>query len=216
MDFPFGLPVEVMEPGGGWTRQFRFLHAYRHDAYAAGLECAAGAGDRRCFAHPPCHHTENKAPFDLYHYRIIYQTFHGMWDVLRPLRRDRETAILPFHEHRVPSARRVLVEACPDSTLKRMGLPFQNYKEPGGGTLAAKRLRPRWDILDGLAPHVTISRAQRKVIMENGGGDALDAIIAGIGASDAMRRARQEPGMASGLVVRETKARYLCEGKQFI
>ena len=56
---------------------------------------------------------EEKAPFDPYHYRIIYQTFHGMRDVLgrlgdvarrrtaaaapvldepeRPVRRDRES-----------------------------------------------------------------------------------------------------------------------------
>jgi hypothetical protein len=134
MDFPFGLPVEVMEPGAGWARQFRFLREYKHDAYAAGLECVRRAQEQG----KPMHirratDAENKAPFDSYHYRIIYQTFHGMWDVLRPLLRDRETAILPFHEHRVVSAKRVLVEACPASTLKRMGLPFQNYKEPGGG-----------------------------------------------------------------------------------
>ncbi|MBC7808964.1 MAG: DUF429 domain-containing protein [Akkermansiaceae bacterium] len=217
MDFPFGLPVEVMEPGAGWARQFRFLHAYKHDAYAAGLECVRRArmiGDALHIRRAT--DTENKAPFDSYHYRIIYQTFHGMWDVLRPLRGDRETAILPFHEYRVPSARRVLVEACPASTLKRMGLPFQNYKEPGGGTLAAKRLRPRWDILDGLTPHVAISKAHRKVIMENGGGDALDAIIAGVGAADAMRRTASKTEMASESLVREGKARYLCEGKQFI
>lgn len=219
MDFPFGLPVEVMEPGAGWARQFRFLRDYKHDAYAAGLECVRRArliGDALHIRRAT--DTENKAPFDSYHYRIIYQTFHGMWDVLRPLRRDTETAILPFHEHRLGSARRVLVEACPASTLKRMALPFQNYKEPGGKTLATKRLRPRWGILDGLAAHVTISKAHRKIIMENGGGDALDAVIAGVGAADAMRRAGAERGggVGQGAVVRESKARYLCEGRQFV
>ncbi len=233
MDFPFGLPVEVMEPGAGWARQFRFLHAYRHDAYAAGVECVRRARELGEALHiRRATDTENKAPFDSYHYRIIYQTFHGMWDVLRPLRRDRETAILPFHEYRVCSAQRILVEACPASTLKRMGLPFQNYKEPGGGRLAANRLRPRWDILDGLAAHVTITKAQRKGIMENGGGDALDAIIAGVGAADAMKRAavtqvtpvvqadaiQSDKGapFAPSNVVREAKNRYLYEGKQYI
>ncbi|MBC8137194.1 MAG: hypothetical protein H8F28_15040 [Fibrella sp.] len=102
---------------------------------------------------------------------------------------------------------------------RRMGLPFQNYKEPGGGTLAARRLRPRWDILDGLAPHVVIGRVHRKVIMENGGGDALDAVIAGVGAADAMRRTAM-PSLTEEKVpvfgVREQKKRYLCEGKQYI
>jgi hypothetical protein len=37
---------------------------------------------------------EVKAPFDPFHYRIIYQTFHGMRDVLGPLRRLDEQANL--------------------------------------------------------------------------------------------------------------------------
>ncbi len=113
---------------------------------------------------------ENKAPFDSYHYRIIYQTFHGMWDILRPLRRDLDTVILPFRAHRLASAKRVLVEACPASTLKRMGLPFQNYKEPGGGSLGAKRLRPRWEILDGLTAFVALSKTQRGESCATGAG----------------------------------------------
>src|SRR5215813_5382247 len=39
LDFPFGLPVEVMEPGARWTDQFDFLHEWGDDAYGAGLEC---------------------------------------------------------------------------------------------------------------------------------------------------------------------------------
>lgn len=221
MDFPFGLPVEVMEPGAGWARQFRFLREYKHDAYAAGLECVRRAREQGERLHiRRATDSENKAPFDSYHYRIIYQTFHGMWDVLRPLLRDRETAILPFHEHRSNSAKRIIVEACPASTLKRMGLPFQNYKEPGGRTLGTKRLRPRWDILDGLAAHVVISKSQRKTIMDNGGGDALDAVIAAIGAADAMKRVQSQSSVTGYArcppVMREQNSRYLCEGRQYI
>src|SRR5262249_22388022 len=81
LDFPFGLPVEVMEPDAGWPAQLDFLSAWGEDAYGVGLEClrrarALGGPNhiRRLTDH------EEKAPFDCYHYRIIYQTFYGMRD----------------------------------------------------------------------------------------------------------------------------------------
>jgi hypothetical protein len=190
LDFPFGLPVEVMPPDTRWPVQFDFLHAWGEDAYGAGLECV-----RRAQAlGGPMHirrltDTEAKAPFDCYHYRIIYQTFYGMRDVLGPLCRVRRTAILPFHYGRLASARRVLVEACPTSTLKRLGLPHNNYKQPEGGPLTRKRLHCRRAILDGLARHVAFAEGPRRVMMRNGGGDALDAVVAAVGAAQAWHRA---------------------------
>jgi hypothetical protein len=183
LDFPFGLPVEVMGQGAMWPDQLEFLHAWGEDDYGVGLECL-----RRARALGGPNHIrrltdiEAKAPFDPYHYRIIYQTFYGMRDVLGPLWRRKHTAILPFQYRRLAAARRVLVEACPASTLKRMGLPHQNYKQPEGGPLTPKRRRTRRVILDGLAEDVSISEAQRRVMMRNGGGDALDAVIAALGA----------------------------------
>jgi hypothetical protein len=190
LDFPFGLPVEVVEPRARWAAQLDFLHAWGEDAYGAGLECLRRA---RALG-GPMHirrltDIEERAPFDCYHYRIIYQTFYGMRDVLGALVGRRHTAILPFHYRRLPSARRVLVEACPASTLKRLGLPHQNYKQPQGGPLARKRRRTRRRILDGLARHVAVGEAQRRAIMRNGGGDALDAVIAALGALRAWRSA---------------------------
>jgi hypothetical protein len=73
LDFPFGLPVEVMDVGARWPQQFDFLGAWGEDAYAAGLECLRRA---RALG-GPMHirrttDVEAKAPFDCYHYRIIY------------------------------------------------------------------------------------------------------------------------------------------------
>ena len=133
LDFPFGLPIEVMG-GARWPSQFEFLREWNDDDYGVGLECIRRAEELGREKHiRRLTDSEEKAPFDPYHYRIIYQTFYGMRDVLGPLRRRRETAILPFHYRRLPRARRVLVEACPASTLKRLGLPHQNYKQPEGG-----------------------------------------------------------------------------------
>ena len=76
LDFPFGLPVEVMEPGVRWPAQLDFLHAWGEDAYGAGVECL-----RRAQALGGPNHIrrltddEAKATFDCYHYRIIYNSF---------------------------------------------------------------------------------------------------------------------------------------------
>ena len=182
MDFPFGLPLEVLEKGTRWPQQVEFLRQWGEDAYGVGLECLARA--KRLGG--PMHirrltDVEAKAPFDCYHYRIIYQFFYGLRDVLGPLADTRGTAILPFQYRRLPSARRVVIETCPSSTLKRMGLPHQNYKQPAGGPLSPRRLQTRRAILDDVSRRVLIEPRHRRVIMRNGGGDALDAVLAAVG-----------------------------------
>jgi hypothetical protein len=182
LDFPFGLPVEIMEPGARWPDQIDLLQTWGEDAYGLGSECL-----RRAKALGGPNHirrqtdTEAKTPFDCYHYRIVYQMFYGMRDVLGRLAASRRTAILPFQYRRLGSAERVLVEACPGSTLKRLALPHHNYKQPAGGALTSLRRRTRRTLLAGLARHVRFDEIQRRVMMRNGGGDALDGVIAAIG-----------------------------------
>jgi hypothetical protein len=190
LDFPFGLPVEVLEPRVRWPGQLKFLRLWGDDAYGVGLEClrrAKALGGPNHIRRVTDH--EAKAPFDCYHYRIIYQTFFGMRDVLGPLRRVKGTAILPFQYRLLADARRVVVEACPASTLKRLGLPHQNYKQPAGGPLAPRRRLTRRAILDGLACHVSVPERERRVMMRNPGGDALDAVIAAVGVAQAWQAA---------------------------
>ena len=209
LDFPFGLPVEVMRPGARWPDQLEFLRGFGEDAYGVGVECLCRAKElggplhiRRLTDH------EARTPFDCYHYRIIYQTFYGMRDVLGRLHRERHTAIVPFQYRRLPAARRVLVEACPASTLKRLGLPHQNYKQAEGGPLTPRRLRARRAIFAGLGQYVAVDDSQRRVLMRNGGGDALDALIAAVGAAQAWAAADHR------LVARH--ARYPHEGRLFV
>jgi hypothetical protein len=190
LDFPFGLPVEVMGPGREWPAQMDFVRGWGEDAYGLGLECL-----RRAKAlGGPMHirrltDAEARAPFDCYHYRIIYQTFFGMRDVLGPLALLRRTAILPFQYRRLGTARRVLVEACPSSTLKRWGLPHHSYKQPEGGPLTPKRRRNRRVILDGLSARVEIGATHRRMMMRDGGADALDAVMAAVGGLQAWQTA---------------------------
>ena len=186
LDFPFGLPVELFPARARWPRQLALVREYRTDDYGLGLECV-----RRARTLGPKMHIRRqtdidaRAPFDPYHYRIIYQTMHGMYSVLRPLRRDRATAVLPFHYARLESADRVLVEACPASTLKRLGLPARNYKQPAGGPLTRRRRAVRRIIMSGIASLVRIGDRDRRVMMRDSGGDAIDAVLAAIGAAQA-------------------------------
>ena len=135
---------------------------------------------------------ETQTPFDCYHYRIIYQTFHGMRDVLRPIVADPRTAVLPFQYDLLgdQDVDRVVVEACPSSTLKRLGLPHRLYKQSGAKPPDGKHRRNRQIILRRLANWVQISDHRRRVMMRDPGGDALDAVIAAVGAWRSVSRDR--------------------------
>ena len=187
---PFGLPVEVLDEGATWPALLRWVGGWDEDAgYALGLWAL---GRARSLGGPGHIYRATdlaaRTPFDAYHYRVIYQTFHGMRDVLRPAARVRETAILPFQHRRLARAARVVVETCQASTLKRLALPHQNYKQPEGGALTARRRRTRHTILEGLAPRILIPAPLRRRAMRDPGGDALDAVIAAVGAYDAYLR----------------------------
>jgi hypothetical protein len=187
MDFPFGLPTELVDLGADWSAQLDFLRRFSGGAAEFGRWCVAHA--RRDLGRMHVRRvtdTETATPFDCYHYRIIYQTFHGMRDVLAPLARSPGTAILPFHAAPPPrSTRRIVVETCPASTLKRLRLPHRNYKQPTGGALTLLRRRTRRQIVEWLATRVLLAAPHRRVMMRNPGADALDAVIAAVGAFDA-------------------------------
>jgi hypothetical protein len=79
LDFPFGLPVEVVEDGVRWSGQIDWLRGWGEDAYGLGLEClrrAKALGGRRHIRRLT--DVEARAPFDCYHYRVIYQTVQNV------------------------------------------------------------------------------------------------------------------------------------------
>lgn len=205
LGFPFGFPVEVAGP---WSGQLEFVRGWGNDAYGLGLELVrrtevlCGRKHLRRLTD-----LEHRAPHDPYHYRVIYQTFFGMRDVLAPLLRTPGTAVLPFGYGCLPAARRVAVEACPATTLERLGLPRRNYKRPQGGSLGPRQRKVRLEILRGLRAHVAFSEHRRRVTTTDPGGDALDAVLAALGAALAFREADHE-GIAA-------HPRYRLEGRHF-
>ena len=189
-DFPFGFPIELFPDGTQWRDQFDFLHEWKDDAYGCGLECVRRATEFLQRKHiMRATDTEARTPFDSFHYRIIFQTFFGMRDVVNPLRQSVGTAVLPFQYQKLAKAMRVVVECCPGSVLKRVKVPHQNYKQPTGGPLTRKRRTTRHSILEWLTGLVRIDDQHRRVMMRNPGGDAIDAVIAAVGASEAVASA---------------------------
>lgn len=189
-DFPFGLPIELFPDGAPWDDHFTFLGEWGEEAYACGLECVRRAMERLQRKHiRRVTDGEARAPFDAFHYRMIYQTFYGMRDVIGPLRQTPGTAILPFQYRKLARAKRVMVECCPGSVLKRAGVPHQNYKQPAGGPLTRKRRLTRHAILAWLAGEVECDDRFRRVMMRNPGGDAIDAVIAAVGSARAVEAA---------------------------
>lgn len=180
MDFPFALPIEIAGDQG-LVRQVRMVSEHTGDAYTFGRWCvdkARAIGDKLHIRR--CTDIETKTPFDCYHYRIICQTFHGMRDVLGPLLGTSGTLISPFDPPR--RFDRAIVEACPGSTLKRWGVPHRNYKQTANRALEDKHIATRKLIMARLRKLIDITPAQVRKINANPGGDALDAVIAGVGA----------------------------------
>ncbi len=179
-DFPFGLPLELGL--GSWTQQLRHVKRFAGDARQYGLSLVELSQTKLGKFHVRRQtDVDSRTPFDCYHYRIIYQTFHGMRDLLAPIAGHPDTAVLPFQYAKASLAHRWVGEACPSSTLKRLSLPSRLYKQTGGEKLADDRRRVRRVILKGLASHVDIPANLRPIVMNNLGGDALDAVIAGVG-----------------------------------
>ncbi len=219
MDFPFGLPVEL--GGEDWNSQLKMVEDFEsqdgggNPAAVFGRQLSVSA--RQIVSSGRIRRktdVETSTPFDSYHYRIIYQTFHGMRDVLLPISKSVETAVIPFQYDRIASARRIVVESCPSSFLKRWNLPHARYKQSGGKPPTPVHRSKRLEILRGIDALPTIcpaknvscnqdstdksdlastaadqeipcalamSRHRRRVIMQDSGGDALDAVLAGLG-----------------------------------
>lgn len=188
IDAPLGLPLEVLDPRWRWASVLAHVSGWRRGAYDYGLWCLRRSVRRIGAMHAyRLTDREARAPFDPYHYRIVYQTFHALRDVARPLREAGAVGVMPFDRPRLHGLPRALVETCPSSTLKRLGLPHQRYKRPNGALTRVERATRRV-ILGGLAPFIEWPAALEREALRDPGGDALDAVIAALGAAQAWAR----------------------------
>ena len=177
MDFPFGLPLSLVK-GASWRDlALTFADLYRdHNEFRNYCRrTAVGAESKRLTD------SENKAPFSPYNLRLFRQTYYGIRDVLAPLVRAESVSVLPM----MPAAagRPWLLEVCPASTLRLMGIAFR-YKGRREG-----RREARQAILEVLRRTVPmlISAELHSVIVDDREGDALDSIVAAIAASRSLQ-----------------------------
>jgi len=131
LDFPFGLPKDLVQRNTwsdfvlSFPDQFISPEAFRKSC------CNAAQGEEK----KRCTDIENKTPFSPYNLRLYKQTFYGIHDVLNPLMKDRSVYVLPMQKPL--SDKPWLLEVCPASTLKKMGL-YQPYKGKGNTLLKTR------------------------------------------------------------------------------
>lgn len=153
---------------------------------------------------------EAATPFSPYNLRLYKQTFYGMTGVLLPLSRHREVAILPQDPLPGASVGRggctpagggslvgsppvgadpgprpgaphiYVLEVCPASLLRRMGLEPRGYKGRGEAEVRRRRELLRDFVKAELVR--PLPRSLRERIAADPGGDALDAVLAAVAA----------------------------------
>lgn len=174
-DFPFSLPATLPAAfvnGSDWRG---FLAAFPErfpSAEAFRKACRAAGGGREL--RRLCD-VEAKVPFCAWNLRLYRQTWHGIAEILRPLVLEAGAVVLPMD---APVAERLwLAEICPASFLKRIKL-YEPYKGRALGHRKRRETILRRLITDRLlaAPSPQIERT----IIDDPGGDALDAVIAAV------------------------------------
>jgi hypothetical protein len=183
-DFPFTLPKAVMDaPWEAFVAGFprRFSHPDMFRTWA--LRRADGHEIRRAADR------EAKTPFNSYNLRIYRQTWWGIAHLINPLLKAGQAIVRPYQ----PLARvlrPILIEACPASSLKAIRF-YPAYK----GSSGAHR-QERGAVLQKLIEIGVLEAPPQwlhAILLNNVGGDALDALIAALAASHAAIETEADP-----------------------
>lgn len=179
LDFPFGLPISLVKEHA-WDEFIMTFPSSFPNPDDFKKKCFSKAGNQELRRRTDC---EAHTPLSPYNLRLYKQTYYGISKVLFPLILDSSARVLPFHK---PSAGKpALLEICPASTLRILGLYGIPYKGRGG-----TRRNNRRDILETMERKcpIAVKHAEiRHKIMEDKGGDALDSVIAAMATFNAIR-----------------------------
>jgi nicotinamide-nucleotide amidase len=175
LDFPFGLPAKFVKEKD-WVSFVRgFAKRFPNSEKLSALGGTPRKEPKRATD------TAAKTPFSAINRRVVHQTWAGIAHVLRPLLERDAARVLPMQAARDGAP--VLVEICPACTLKAEDL-YLSYKGRGPAPRRARRA-----ILDTLIARGALERPAKEieaVALAGIQGDALDAIIAAIGAHRAL------------------------------
>lgn len=189
MDFPFSLPRALVDAPDWAAFAAGFADRYADpDVFRNRLTRRAQGREwkRRT-------DVETKTPMSPYNLRLYRQTYRGIRDLLAPLVEQDRARCAPMQ--RIRSGRPVVVETCPASFLKRASM-IGTYK----GRSKAAHARRRTIIRSLQRDHSLriVGRIQKRVMIENQGGDALDAVIAGLAVGRAAGRSPQDFAAPAG------------------
>lgn len=175
-DFPFSLPTSLVG-AHNWT-DFVALFPQRFTDPAAFHD--------RCHREADGHELKRltdrieRTPFCSYNLRLYRQGWWGIAHLLHPLLAAKAIVVRP--QQKLRAGRPVLIEVCPASSLRRWSC-YSSYKGNETRHRRARRL-----IIERLIEFdllLTPSPRFMRQLIENPGGDALDAIIAAIAAAKA-------------------------------
>jgi hypothetical protein len=175
-DFPFSLSRDLVK-----ARSWRSF-ALRYAADFADADTFRGLmrAQQDTVEHKRMTDRIARTPFNAYNLRLYRQTWWGIAGVLRPLVAARAATIRP--QQKLSPGKPVLIEVCAACTLKAIDL-YPSYKGRGDSPRKARRR-----ILEGLIERgalATPARRMRSLLLDNEGGDALDAVIGAIATGQA-------------------------------
>ncbi len=171
LDFPFALEKAALgdQNYANWLENFAARYPDSQKLKASGFEARRGC------------ELVAKVPFSPLNLRLYRQTYHGIADILAPLRAA-GARVLPFD---APENGAIwLLEICPASLLKREKL-YLSYKgksalQRGNREFIAREMANRIPF--------SLSESMQNRALDDTEGDALDAILAAICTFKALRK----------------------------
>lgn len=175
-DFPFSLPLDLVQAKDWRSFALDFTHRYPTplDFHDLCHQATGGIEVKRRTDR------EDKTPFNSFNLRLYRQTWWGIGHLLAPLVAGRQATIWPQIPKRAGLP--LLIEVCAACSLIRLD-HYPSYK----GRMASHR-RARAGILDILVARGWLGapkRSLRALLLDNTGGDALDAVIGAVAANRA-------------------------------
>lgn len=177
LDFPFGLPKEVIKVSNNWEE---FVLSFS-DCYADPEQFRRACRMVACGSEPKrATDEEAETPWCAYNLRLYKQTYYGIRYVLSPLVQEQLVCVLPMQtiSPHIPW----LFEICPASTLKKkLGITL-SYK---GGT--KEKDKEKYSVRECILRQMEKEKTGNLVIPDSNlrlrilsdrHGDALDSVIA--------------------------------------
>ncbi|MFW9917279.1 MAG: DUF429 domain-containing protein [Candidatus Thorarchaeota archaeon] len=200
MDFPFALPKELVEQDRWKDFILKFPSLYSSPEGFRD-KCFSKAGRRELKRNTDI---KSKAPFSPYNLRLHKQTYFGISEIIAPLVREDLALFLPMQKPK--PGRPLVLEVCPASTLKNLGL-YEKYKFKKNRDDCPETRSKILKEIERQGPLKFQGKGIRGLVVQDRNGDALDSVIAAFAAYRAMKK---------GLLPKNEKKEYRMEGYVYV